>query len=106
MTSHRLVATQFVPRPLGEVFAFFATPDNLARITPPAMRFEFVTSDRRMRQGLEIDYRLRPLLGIPVSWRTRIDTYDPPTGFSDTQLRGPYRRWNHRHDFRAVDGGT
>ena len=106
MTSHRLVATQLIPRPLDEVFAFFATPDNLARITPPSMRFEFVTSDRRMRKGLEIDYRLRPILGIPVSWRTRIDAYDPPTGFSDTQLRGPYRRWNHRHDFRAVDGGT
>ena len=106
MASHRLVATQFIPRPLDEVFAFFSKPDNLARITPPSMRFEFVTSDRRMRKGLEIDYRLRPILGIPVNWRTRIDTYDPPTGFSDTQLRGPYRRWNHRHDFRAVDGGT
>jgi NADH dehydrogenase len=106
MTSHRLVATQFIPRPRDEVFAFFATPDNLARITPPSMRFEFVTADRRMREGLEIDYRLRPILGIPVGWRTRIDAYDPPWGFSDTQLRGPYRRWNHRHDFRTVDGGT
>jgi NADH dehydrogenase len=70
------------------------------------MRFEFDTADRRMREGLEIDYRLRPILGIPVGWRTRIDAYDPPWGFSDTQLRGPYRRWNHRHDFRTVDGGT
>jgi len=106
MGSHQLVATQFIPRPLDEVFAFFATPDNLARITPPGMRFEFLSEDRGMRRGLELDYRLRPVLGIPVGWRTRIDAYDPPNGFHDTQLRGPYRHWNHRHRFRAVDGGT
>ncbi len=106
MATHRLVATQFVARPLLEVFDFFARPDNLARITPPGMRFEFLTEDRTMRSGLEIDYRLRPLLGIPVSWRTRIDTYDPPNSFADVQLRGPYQRWEHRHSFRTVEGGT
>jgi NADH dehydrogenase len=106
MSTHRLTATQFIPRPLPEVFDFFASPDNLGRITPPGMRFEFLTDDRTMRSGLEIDYRLRPLLGIPVSWRTRIDAYDPPNRFEDVQLRGPYRRWEHRHSFQAVDGGT
>lgn len=106
MSTHRLVATQFVPRPLPEVFEFFADPDNLGRITPSAMRFEFLTEDRAMRSGLLIDYRLRPLLGIPVSWRTRIDAYDPPHGFVDVQLQGPYRRWEHHHTFREVDGGT
>lgn len=106
MSTHRLVATQLVARPLPEVFDFFATPDNLARITPPGMGFEFLTDDRAMRSGLLIDYRLRPLPGIPVSWRTRIDAYDPPNGFEDVQLRGPYRRWEHRHAFQAVDDGT
>jgi NADH dehydrogenase len=106
MATHRLVATQFIPRPLDDVFAFFATPVNLARITPPGMRFEFLTEDREMREGLELDYRLRPLLGIPVGWRTRIDAYDPPNRFHDLQLRGPYRRWDHTHSFRAVAGGT
>ena len=43
---------------------------------------------------------------IPVSWRSRIEAYDPPHSFVDVQLRGPYRRWDHRHTFRAVDGGT
>lgn len=106
MSTHRLVATQVVPRPLDEVFPFFATPDNLGRITPPSMGFEFLTDDREMRSGLLIDYKLRPLPGIPVSWRTRIDDYDPPNGFVDVQLRGPYARWEHRHTFRAVEGGT
>ena len=43
---HKLVAKQFIPRPVDEVFAFFADPDNLARLTPPAMRFESRSDDR------------------------------------------------------------
>jgi uncharacterized protein YbjT (DUF2867 family)/ligand-binding SRPBCC domain-containing protein len=106
MSTHRLLARQFVARPVDEVFTFFAEPENLRRLTPASMRFEFLTDDRAMRQGLEIDYRLRPLLGIPVGWKTRIDAYDPPRSFQDTQLRGPYSKWEHRHTFEAVDGGT
>ena len=106
MGLHRLVAAQLVPRPLDEVFPFFANPDNLGRLTPPGMRFEFLTSDRHMRSGLVIDYRLRPLAGVPVRWQTLIDAYDAPSGFHDLQTKGPYRSWEHRHTFEAVDGGT
>ena len=106
MSRHRLRARQVVPRPIDEVFAFFSRPENLARITPPGMGFDRLSNDMDMRAGLEIDYRIRPLLGIPMRWRTRIDNYEPPTSFSDVQLRGPYRRWEHRHTFRTVPGGT
>jgi uncharacterized protein YbjT (DUF2867 family)/ligand-binding SRPBCC domain-containing protein len=106
MTLHRLSSSQLVPRPLQEVFAFFAEPENLARLTPPGMRFEFLTDDRRMRAGLVLDYRLRPLLGVPVRWQTHIDAYDPPNAFHDVQERGPYRAWRHTHTFEAVEGGT
>lgn len=106
MSKHRLVTRQFIARPIADVFPFFAKAENLARLTPPSMRFEFLTDDLVMRPGLELDYRLRPLLGIPIKWRTRIDSYDPPNGFQDTQLRGPYAHWEHRHTFESVAGGT
>jgi uncharacterized protein YbjT (DUF2867 family)/ligand-binding SRPBCC domain-containing protein len=106
MSAHRLVASQFVPRPIEEVFAFFSRPENLGRITPASMGFEFLTEDRDMRDGLEIRYRIRPLLGIPMTWTTRITGFEPPHRFQDTQLSGPYRRWQHTHTFEAVPGGT
>ena len=52
-----------------------------------------------------IDYRLR-LRGIPVRGRTETSAWDPPRSFTDVQLRGPYRKWVHRHDLVAEDGGT
>lgn len=106
MNTHRLHASQLIERPIDEVFDFFSRPENLARITPPGMCFDRLSDDTEMCAGLEIDYRIRPLLGIPMRWRTRIDTYEPPNSFSDVQLRGPYRRWEHRHTFRSVAGGT
>ena len=106
MTRHRLTACQHVPRGVDEVFAFFAEPANLARITPASMRFEFLSADFAMRRGLEIEYRLNPLPGLSTGWRTLISDFEPPYSFSDVQLDGPYHSWQHRHTFRPVADGT
>jgi uncharacterized protein YbjT (DUF2867 family)/ligand-binding SRPBCC domain-containing protein len=108
MSTHRLVASQLIPRPRDEVFPFFARPENLARLTPPGMRFELRSADRAMRAGLALDYRLQPLpmLPIRVAWQTRIEAFEAPREFVDSQPRGPYRSWNHRHTFEVVEGGT
>jgi NADH dehydrogenase len=106
MTTHRLRATLEVDRPIDEVFAFFSRPENLGRITPPAMGFELRSKDLAMRTGLEVEYRVRPLLGIPTTWRSLIADFDPPHSFRDVQLRGPYRRWDHRHTFVAQGDRT
>ncbi|HEX2625592.1 MAG TPA: NAD(P)H-binding protein, partial [Candidatus Limnocylindrales bacterium] len=70
------------------------------------MGFEQVSTDLDMRAGLEIDHRIRPLFGIPMLWRSRIESYDAPNSFVDVQVKGPYRSWHHRHTFTAVPGGT
>ncbi|MET0773493.1 MAG: NAD(P)H-binding protein [Candidatus Limnocylindrales bacterium] len=101
-----LRSSQTLPVPRDEVFAFFAQPRNLARITPPGLGFVLRSSDVRMRPGLDIEYRLRPLLGIPVTWRSRIVAYDPPASFVDDQVEGPYRHWSHQHRFIDLGEGT
>jgi len=106
MTTHRLTASQTIDRPLEEVFDFFARPNNLGRITPPSMGFEQRSTDLEMRAGLSIEHRIRPLLGIPITWRSTIETFDPPHSFVDVQASGPYRRWRHQHTFTPVAGGT
>lgn len=101
-TLHRV---QRVPTPLDETFRFFARPENLARITPGWLGFRIVSDDVDMRQGLRIEYRVKPL-GFPQPWISEITVYDPPHRFVDEQRKGPYRRWHHDHRFRAVAGGT
>lgn len=107
MGAHRLERTQLIPRPVAEVFPFFADAENLARITPAWMGFEIVSPRPIVMQaGTRIDYRIRLLAGLPARWRTRIDVWKPGVRFVDTQERGPYRLWRHLHEFTPTADGT
>ncbi len=96
----------WVPNPVPEVFDFFSRAENLERLTPPWMRFRILTPHPiEMRAGTLIDYKLR-VHGVPVKWRTRIESWNPPHQFIDLQLKGPYKLWHHTHRFMASGGGT
>ena len=101
-----LTTEQWLPRPLHEVFAFFADAGNLDTLTPPWLRFEILTPRPiAMRVGALIDYRLR-LRGLPIRWQSEISDWSPPHRFVDEQQRGPYRLWHHTHTFKEQDSGT
>jgi ligand-binding SRPBCC domain-containing protein len=97
---------QRLPGAPGAVFEFFADARNLEAITPPLLRFRVVTpAPIVMDRGTLIRYRLR-VRGIPVSWLTEIEEWDPPHRFVDRQLAGPYALWHHTHTFEADGDAT
>ena len=101
-----LERTLYLPCPREQVFRFFAQAENLSLVTPPELKFEILSPlPITMRVGTLIDYRIR-LHGIPMRWRTRIERWDPPQLFIDSQLKGPYRLWIHHHEFREMGEGT
>lgn len=103
---HRLFMETSLPGSPESLFPFFAQASNLARITPPELGFRILKSPPAMGAGVLIDYRIG-LWGIPLRWRTRIASWDPPRSFADDQLRGPYAAWHHVHEFRDDGrGGT
>lgn len=106
MTTHRLFREQLIPRPIEDVFAFFADARNLEAITPSWLRFEMLTPQPvTMQAGAILQYSLR-LHGWPIHWTTAITVWRPPFEFVDVQLRGPYRLWHHRHTFETVGDAT
>jgi ligand-binding SRPBCC domain-containing protein len=95
-----------VPRPLDEVFAFFASPANLPAVTPPRLGLRIVSPPpAAITVGTRLDYRLR-VRGVPLRWQSEITAWQPPHRFVDEQRRGPYRLWIHEHLFAAQADGT
>jgi ligand-binding SRPBCC domain-containing protein len=105
MRNSVLARTQRLPHPIDEVFAFFADPYNLAAITPPWLQFRILSAPARVERGTLIRYQLR-LKGVRVRWLTQITEWEPPRSFTDVQLAGPYRVWEHTHRLAPLEAGT
>lgn len=103
----KLKQEQFLPISLEEAWQFFATPKNLNEITPEDMVFEIVSDlPETMYEGLLINYKLKPMFNIPISWCTEITHIKEKEYFVDEQRKGPYFIWHHEHHFKAVEGGV
>jgi len=88
------------------VFDFFCKAENLQKLTPPTLNFKILTElPIEMKKGTLIEYQIK-LYGIPVVWKTEITKWDPPNEFEDTQLKGPYKLWRHRHIFKDLGEKT
>ena len=107
MKPFELERIQTLPVTVDQAWSFFSDPGNLARITPPSMKF-CITSGPQARTyaGQIMSYTVRPLLGISMDWTTEITHVSEPDFFVDEQRFGPYRFWHHQHFFREVESGT
>ncbi len=106
MPIHVLRTTQVVPATIEVCWAFFSDPRNLAQITPKALDFQILSElPPEVYPGMMIEYRVRPLLGLPMTWLTEITHVERGRRFVDEQRVGPYAIWHHEHTFTALDGG-
>jgi ligand-binding SRPBCC domain-containing protein len=99
---------QKIPISLDEAWAYFSNPANLANITPDNMGFKTISKYHgdTMYAGQVIEYRVSPVLGIPLYWMTEITHVDDKKYFVDEQRYGPYSMWHHQHHFKAIEGGV
>jgi len=106
MAIHRFERSQTIRATVEEAWAFFSNPANLREITPTELGFE-VLSDvpPQIYAGLMIEYRVRPLFGIPMNWLTEITQVEDGRFFVDEQRVGPYAIWHHEHRFSSLPDG-
>jgi uncharacterized protein (TIGR01777 family) len=97
---------QWLPRSPNEVFPYFCDEKNLEELTPEFLNFKVLKkSTPEISKGTLIDYELS-LHGISVKWRTLIEVWEPGVRFVDTQIKGPYKKWHHTHEFIKLGHGT
>lgn len=96
----------WLPKKTTDVFPFFADEMNLEKLTPASLKFNVLNkSTTTIQEGTLINYRLK-IHGVPILWKTLIESWEPGKKFVDRQLKGPYRLWHHTHEFEDFAGGT
>lgn len=105
---HQLQRQQQLNCDIQTAWKFFSSANNLSEITPKDMNFVVRTqlSDAEIYEGMLIDYYVSPLLGIKLNWQTEIKEVNFQKSFTDFQKKGPFKLWNHFHEFILNDKGV
>jgi Uncharacterized conserved protein len=108
MATYSLKAIQNIPITIEQAWGFFSNPGNLQIITPASMGFQIISKHHgdTMYAGQLIEYKVKPILGIPVYWMTEITHVLDKKYFIDEQRFGPYQLWHHQHHFQEIKGGV
>lgn len=92
------------------LYDWHARPGALERLTPPWQRVRVVERRRgedHPRIGNGAVARLSVGVGpLAMPWVAEHFDHDPPNGFGDRQLSGPFGSWTHAHRFIDTGYGT
>lgn len=105
---HQFQCQQQLNCDIQTAWKFFSSANNLSEITPKDMNFVVRTqlSDAEIYEGMLIDYYVSPLLRIKLNWQTEITEVNFQKSFTDFQKKGPFKLWNHFHEFILNDKGV
>lgn len=97
---------QWIKEDPGKVFIFFSDEKNLEKITPPYLNFKVLGKDTpTIQEGTLINYKLK-VHGVSLGWTSKIHSFINQKQFIDEQVKGPYSKWVHTHDFYPTKSGT
>ena len=106
--TYNIKTVQIVPITLDAAWDFFSSPNNLKEITPNNLGFNIISQHHgeKMYPGQIVEYKVRPVLNIPIYWMTEITHVEHKKYFVDEQRFGPYSLWHHQHHFKEVKEGV
>jgi len=99
---------QLLRTSMENAWAFFSDPANLSKITPSHLGFKIISKHHgeKMYPGQIIEYKVKPVMGIPLYWMTEITHVEEQKYFVDEQRFGPYSMWHHQHHFKSTKDGV
>lgn len=106
MKVHRIYRRQQLQMDLQQAWDFFSSPHFLNTITPDFFHIEIRSPvPDKIYGGLLICYRMRVILGIPMTWISDISHCDEPHRFVYRQLQGPFKFWSHEVCLKTAESG-
>jgi len=89
-----------------EAWNFFSSPYYLNEITPAFFNVEITSHvPEKIYAGLMISYRMKAVLGIPMTWLSEVSHCDEPRRFVYRQGVGPFKLWSHEVGLTETEEG-
>jgi uncharacterized protein len=85
-----------MPVTVDELWAWHTRPGALERLMPPWDPVRVVSRTGGIEPGARVTLAV-PLGPMRLRWIAEHRDVDPPRGFADAQVEGPFAHWIHRH---------
>lgn len=92
-----------MPVPVEALAAWHFRPGALERMTPPWTNVRQVRTFGGVANGAIAEFEVR-IGGVWWRWKALHEEVDPPRGFRDRQVEGPFASWVHDHRFLPEEG--
>lgn len=86
-------------------FEFHSNPANLTVVMPPTLKLLRLETEAPAREGGLILVDCRDWGILPMRWKCRWQTVQPPRLLVDEMLEGPFTLFVHEHRFDPLPGG-
>ncbi|MBK9228006.1 MAG: SRPBCC family protein [Ignavibacteria bacterium] len=80
-------------------FDFHKDTNNLKLITPPGISVKILSIELPLKLGNEIDLNVTQFGLIRNKWHIKLTEFVENKLITDTQIKGPFALWKHKHIF-------
>ena len=103
MSKHPSAANEItIARPVDQVFAFFANPENDPQWRPGLVKITHLSGEG---VGARYEQQMKGPAGMPIKAETEVVTVDPPRTIEFVTVKG-FVQPRGRFSFSEADGGT
>ena len=92
--------------PVKKLFEFHTDTRNLIKITPSNIKIKIMKIDLPLGLNSLIKLNVTQFGIIKTNWNIRLTEFVEFSLITDTQEKGPFKKWIHKHCFEDYGGNT
>ncbi|WP_425616109.1 TIGR01777 family oxidoreductase [Anatilimnocola sp. NA78] len=101
--SHIFERRSQLPVSAAEAYAWHVRPGAFERLSPPWEKVKVLKREGTIESGGTVEIAV-PIGPMKVRWLARHHDFVSGQEFHDTQVTGPFAKWEHTHRFEAKSG--
>lgn len=91
------------PVSVSTLFDWHERPGAFERLTPPWQKVRVIHQEGSLKERAKVHIQLSLYGLMHINWVLEHGEYKKDTLFVDTQVKGPFCFWQHRHEFTAIN---